>query len=69
MPNHAHFLLRSGEAGVSKVMRRLLPGYAVYFNKKLPTSRATVSEPLQILICQVDNYLLELVRVYPPESN
>ena len=26
MPNHAHFLFRSGEAGISKVMRKLLTG-------------------------------------------
>jgi putative transposase len=30
--NHAHFLLRSGEVGISKVMRKLLTGYAVTFN-------------------------------------
>ena len=34
MPNHAHFLFRSGESGISKVMRKLLTGYAVKFNLK-----------------------------------
>jgi REP element-mobilizing transposase RayT len=29
MPNHAHFLFRSGAAGVAHFMRRLLTGYAV----------------------------------------
>ncbi|MFC1824949.1 transposase [Thermodesulfobacteriota bacterium] len=33
LANHAHFLFRSGEAGISKVMRRLLTGYAVTFNR------------------------------------
>jgi REP element-mobilizing transposase RayT len=31
MSNHAHFLFRSGESGISKVMGRLLTGYAVNF--------------------------------------
>jgi len=33
MSNHAHFLLRSGSAGVAHLMRRLLTGYAVSFNR------------------------------------
>ena len=32
LSNHAHFLFRSGEAGISKVMRRLRTGYAATFN-------------------------------------
>ncbi len=27
IPNHAHFLFRSGSAGISTLMRRLLTGY------------------------------------------
>jgi len=30
--SHAHFLFRSGESGIAKVMRRLLTGYAIGFN-------------------------------------
>ena len=30
--SHAHFLFRSGAAGISALMRRPLTGYAVYFN-------------------------------------
>ena len=30
LPNHAHVLMRSGPLGISKFMRRLLTGYAVY---------------------------------------
>jgi putative transposase len=32
MSNHVHLLLRSGEAGISKAMSRLLTGYAVSYN-------------------------------------
>lgn len=34
MSNHAHFLLRSGPSGVPNLMRRLLTGYVVTFNKR-----------------------------------
>ena len=32
MTNHAHILLKSGEQGLSTLMRRLLSGYAQYYN-------------------------------------
>ena len=32
MTNHAHFLLRSGPLGLSTYMKRLLTGYAVFYN-------------------------------------
>jgi len=34
MPNHAHFLFRTGSAPIATLMRRLLTGYAVYFNHR-----------------------------------
>lgn len=34
MPNHVHLVLRSGNAGLSLLMRRLATGYAVYFNNR-----------------------------------
>ncbi len=34
MPNHAHLLLRSGPAGLPKVMLRLLTGYAIRYNHR-----------------------------------
>jgi REP element-mobilizing transposase RayT len=33
MPNHFHLLLRTGNIPVSTVMRRLLTGYAIWFNR------------------------------------
>jgi REP element-mobilizing transposase RayT len=33
IPNHFHLLLRTGKVPVSTVMRRLLTGYAVSFNR------------------------------------
>ena len=34
LSNHAHFLFRSGSAGLSTLMRRVLTGHAVNFNRR-----------------------------------
>ncbi len=34
MSNHAHLLLRTGKATLATVMRRLLTGYVVSFNRR-----------------------------------
>ena len=34
MPNHIHLALRSGRAGISKLIARLATAYALYFNRK-----------------------------------
>jgi len=34
IPNHAHLLLRTGTSAIATVMRRLLTGYAVSFNRR-----------------------------------
>ena len=34
LPNHAHFLFRTGDIDSSALMRRLLTGYAVSFNRR-----------------------------------
>jgi REP element-mobilizing transposase RayT len=34
MGNHAHFLLRSGPSGIAGLMRRLLTGYVLGFNRR-----------------------------------
>jgi putative transposase len=62
MSNHAHFLFRSGEHGIAKVMRRLLTGYAVGFNRKYKRHGQLFQNRYKSVICQEDNYLMELVR-------
>ena len=34
IPNHAHILLRTGQTPLATVMRRLLTGYAVSYNRR-----------------------------------
>jgi len=62
LSNHAHFLFRSGEPGISKVMRRLLTGYAVTFNRKYKRHGQLFQNRYKSIICQEDAYLRELVR-------
>jgi putative transposase len=60
--NHAHFLFRSGPSGISNVMRRLLTGYAVTFNRKYKRHGQLFQNRYKSIICQEDAYLRELVR-------
>ena len=68
LSNHAHFLFRSGEVGISKVMRRLLTGYAVTFNRKYKRHGQLFQNRYKSVICQEDEYLRELVRYISSES-
>ena len=62
MNNHAHFLLRSGTAGISTFMRRLLTGYAVCYNRRHRRHGQLFQNRYKSIICQEDAYLQELVR-------
>ncbi len=62
LSNHAHFLLRSGESGISTLMRRLLTGHAVSFNRRHKRHGQLFQNRYKSIICQEDTYLLELVR-------
>lgn len=62
LPNHAHFLLRSGPAGIPVLMRRLLTGYAVSFNRRHGRHGQLFQNRYKSILCQEDAYLQELVR-------
>ncbi len=62
VPNHFHLLLRSGTAPISMLMRRLLTGYAVNFNRRHDRSGHLFQNRYKSILCQEDNYLLELLR-------
>ena len=57
MSNHAHFLFRSGNAGISTLMRRLLTGYAIYFNRRYRRHGQLFQNRYKSIICQEDIYL------------
>ncbi len=62
MPNHFHLLLRTGNVPVSTVMRRLLTGYAICFNRSRRRHGHLFQNRFKSILCQEDSYLLELVR-------
>jgi putative transposase len=62
MSNHAHFLFRTGDVPISTLMRRLLTGYAVRFNRRYKRHGQLFQNRYKSIICQEDEYLRELVR-------
>ena len=62
LPNHAHFLFRTGDVRLSTLMRRLLTGYAVRFNRRHNRHGQLFQNRYKSIICQEDIYLRELVR-------
>lgn len=62
IPNHAHLLLRTVDTPISNVMRRLLTGYAVEFNRRHRRHGHVFQIRYKSILCQEDPYLLELVR-------
>jgi putative transposase len=62
IPNHFHLLLRTGLTPLSKVMRRLMTGYAVTFNKRHKRIGHLFQNRYKSIVCEEDPYLLELIR-------
>jgi putative transposase len=62
IPNHFHLLMRTGPTPLSKVMRRLMTGYAVTFNKRHKRSGHLFQNRYKSIVCEEDPYLLELIR-------
>jgi putative transposase len=61
IPNHAHILLRTGRTPLATVMRRLLTGYAVSYNRRHRRHGHLFQNRYKSILCQEDIYLLELV--------
>ncbi len=61
IPNHFHLLLRTGKVSISTVMRRLLTGYAVSFNRRHRRSGHLFQNRFKSILCQEDLYLKQLV--------
>jgi len=62
LSNHAHFLFRSSPQGIAGLMRRLLTGYAVSYNRSHRRHGQLFQNRYKSVICQEDPYLQELVR-------
>jgi len=62
IPNHFHLLLKTGSVPMATVMRRLLTGYAAWFNRRNLRSGHLFQNRYKSILCQEDTYLKELVR-------
>jgi len=62
MKNHAHMLLRSGPGGLPNFMRKLLTGYAVFYNKRHKRHGHLFQNRYKSIVCEEDSYFRELIR-------
>jgi REP element-mobilizing transposase RayT len=62
IPNHFHLLLRTGPTPISTVMRRLLTGYAIWFNRRHRRRGHLFQNRFKSILSQEESYFLELVR-------
>ncbi|MEW6186396.1 MAG: transposase [Thermodesulfobacteriota bacterium] len=62
IPNHFHLLLKTGDVPMATVMRRVLTGYAVWYNHRHHRSGHLFQNRYKSILCQEDVYLKELVR-------
>jgi putative transposase len=62
MPNHVHLLLESSEHPLAKFMQGLQQSYSQYFNLKHHKTGHLFEGRYKAIICQKDEYLLELIR-------
>jgi hypothetical protein len=54
IPNHFHLLLRSGSIPISAIMRRLLKGYAPWFNRTHRRHGDLFQNRFKSILCQED---------------
>jgi putative transposase len=62
IPNHFHLFLRTGTFPIATVMRRLLTGYAMYFNRRHRRYGHLFQNRYKSILCQEDTYFQELIR-------
>jgi REP element-mobilizing transposase RayT len=62
IPNHFHLLLQTGPVPIATVMRRLLTGYALAFNRRHKRHGQLFQNRYKSILCDENTYLLELVR-------
>ena len=62
MTNHLHILLRSGEAGLPRFMRRFLTGYAIGYNLRHGRHGHLFQNRYKSIVCDEDSYFRELQR-------
>lgn len=62
IPNHFHLLLKTGTTPVSTVMKRMLTGYAMHYNRRHKRHGHLFQNRYKSILCQEDTYFKELIR-------
>jgi putative transposase len=62
LDNHFHLVVRRGPRPLSQLMRRLLTGHSVVFNRRHRRVGHLFQNRYQAVLCDHDAYLLQLVR-------
>lgn len=62
MNNHVHMLLKTGLVPIATIMRRVLTGYAVSFNRRHRRYGHLFQNRYKSFLCEEELYLKELVR-------
>lgn len=62
VPNHFHLLLQNGGTAITTIMRRLLTGYAVSFNRRHQRKGRLFRNRYKSILCQEERYMLDMVR-------
>ena len=62
MSNHFHLFIQIVDGSLTRLMRSLLSGYAVYFNRRYKRSGYLFQNRYKSVLVQEDSYFLELVR-------
>ena len=62
LPSHFHLLLRSSHVPLSRLMRCLMTGYAVTFNRRHRRNGHLFQNRYKSVICEDEPYLMELIR-------
>lgn len=62
MPNHVHLLIETSREPLGKFMQGLQQSYSQYFNLRYSKSGHVFQGRYQAIICDKDEYLLQLIR-------
>jgi REP-associated tyrosine transposase len=62
MPNHFHLLIQTGPVSLSSLMRRVLTGFVVSFNRRHDRVGHLFQNRFKSILVEHEPYLLELVR-------
>lgn len=62
IPNHVHILLRTGSQPLTSLMRSLLTGYAMYFNRRHERVGYLFQSRYKSILCEDKRYFMELIR-------